>query len=492
MFLALWPVAAGAVTPLPPNVTPKDIEAEFAVAPGKSGGIYYAYPYTTDSIPPFPAGYEPVYVSHYGRHGSRWAINELQYPLVINLLERELQRGNLTPVGEDVLAKVKALADDARGHAGELSPLGQRQHKAIARRMMQRTPELFADSARISALSSTEPRCIVSMAAFSESLKEQNPGLRITRAASPGDMAFIAYTTPEARAFVADSLGYKKDYREFRERTVDPQRILHLLFKSVPKPLLLDPALKQDKNLNDEQTLIKTLHDIAVTPQNLDLNTPPQNAPGQIPNQGFTGNLKESENKNLIGNPKESEYKGIDLLSLFTTEELFSLWSALNYNMYVRHANSPQGHQLGMQSARSLLDDIITRADAALSASRSEGHSGSSADWEGGAPRPSTEAPVVQLRFGHDTNLIRLLALMQLEGCAQSETDPDRYYATWQDYRISPMAANLQLIFLKNPQEQDPLVLILHNERPALLPISSPTAPFYPWSTLKSLWQSTL
>ena len=46
-----------------------------ALTPEQSGGIYYAYPYTTDSLAPVPAGFKPVYMSHYGRHGSRWAID---------------------------------------------------------------------------------------------------------------------------------------------------------------------------------------------------------------------------------------------------------------------------------------------------------------------------------------------------------------------------------------------------------------------------------
>ncbi|MDE6795536.1 MAG: histidine acid phosphatase, partial [Muribaculaceae bacterium] len=143
--------------------------------------------------------------------------------------------------------------------------------------------------------------------------------------------------------------------------------------------------------------------------------------------------------------------------------------------MYVRHANSPEGKEAGMYSARSLRDDIINRADKALSNSE----------------------PKVQLRFGHDTNLIRLLALMQLEGCAESETDPKQYYAAWQDFRVSPMAANLQLIFLQpnnqtNPSDDNTLVLILHNERPVTVPIDSALpSPFYRWSDLKRLWSAT-
>lgn len=408
-------------------ITPENIIEEFKVNPGKSGGVYYAYPVTEDSVPAFPEGYEPVYISHYGRHGSRWAINEKQYPYVIDIMEKEREAGNLTEEGERTLRNVKAIADHAEGHGGELSPLGQRQHKAIARRMLQRTPGLFADSARISALSSIVPRCIISMAAFSESLKDINPALQISRSASPGDMAFISFSTPEAKKVSHDTLGWRADHIKFRENVVPKERLMKLLFKKNPE--LTDPTF-----------FLKTLHDIAVTTQNVELYT----------------------------NPKTGE--DIDLLSIFTPEELFGFWQAINYNMYVRHANSPEGKTAGMHSARSLLDDIIIRADKALS---------------------SEDGPDVQLRFGHDTNLIRLLALMRLDGFSESETDPYKYYAAWQDYKVSPMGANLQLIFFKpvdKKSDKETLLLILHNERPVTVPLQSDKAPFYRWNDLKTLW----
>ena len=48
-------------------VNPADMEIrrEIAATPEKSGGIYYAYPYSTDSLAPVPAGFEPVYISPY-------------------------------------------------------------------------------------------------------------------------------------------------------------------------------------------------------------------------------------------------------------------------------------------------------------------------------------------------------------------------------------------------------------------------------------------
>ena len=50
------------------------VSATAPMTPEQAGGIYYAYPVTADSLPPIPDGYTPVAISHYGRHGSRWAI----------------------------------------------------------------------------------------------------------------------------------------------------------------------------------------------------------------------------------------------------------------------------------------------------------------------------------------------------------------------------------------------------------------------------------
>ena len=45
----------------------------------KWGGVYYAYPVTQTQLAEAPEGYEPFYISHYGRHGSRWLPNDERY-----------------------------------------------------------------------------------------------------------------------------------------------------------------------------------------------------------------------------------------------------------------------------------------------------------------------------------------------------------------------------------------------------------------------------
>ena len=81
-------------------VNPADMEIrrEIAATPEKSGGIYYAYPYSTDSLAPVPAGFEPVYISHYGRHGSRWHTSAKLHDNTLKVLQKQYAAGNLIPV----------------------------------------------------------------------------------------------------------------------------------------------------------------------------------------------------------------------------------------------------------------------------------------------------------------------------------------------------------------------------------------------------------
>lgn len=421
------------------------LRREITMNPRKSGGIYYAYPEPCNEVFSIPPGFRPIAISHYGRHGSRWAIKEYQYPLVIGVLLHQQKTDNLTAQGQALLNDIMEIARHAKGHAGELAPLGERQHRGIAERMVARVPTLFSDSSSVCARSSVEPRCIVSMAAFSERLKEINPALRVSRSATPADMDFISWSSPEAKALGRNDSPCQMGLRTFHNSTVDSRSVINRIFintDSVFPDLIEDfygfdkTGISADKYLFHEWEFVKLIHDIAVTTQNVELEK--------------------------------------DILGFFSSEELFSLWQSLNYNMYVRHANAPATGAAGMLAARSLLDDIISRADESLA---------------------GMAAPV-QLRFGHDTALIRLLALMGIDGCSEQETDPSAFCEAWQDFNVSPMAANLQLIFLApdsmsashTPSDDQILVAILHNEHTATLPLSQITPGYYRWSDLKSFW----
>ena len=69
----------------------------------RTGGVYYAYPVTESRNTPAPKGYQPFYVSHYGRHGSRYMISDNDYTQVAEKLHEADRDVALTPLGRDVM-----------------------------------------------------------------------------------------------------------------------------------------------------------------------------------------------------------------------------------------------------------------------------------------------------------------------------------------------------------------------------------------------------
>lgn len=63
----------------------------------------------TEHLTPAPKNYEPYYMSHYGRHGSRWLIGEGDYRTPLTILREARDEGKLTTVGLETLKKTGGL-----------------------------------------------------------------------------------------------------------------------------------------------------------------------------------------------------------------------------------------------------------------------------------------------------------------------------------------------------------------------------------------------
>ena len=381
----------------------------------KTGSVYYAYPANGSNLSAAPEGYSPFYISHYGRHGSRWIPSEDRYTKVIDVFEQN----ELTPLGEDVKERLKLVWANAKGNAGQLTPLGSRQHQEIAKRLYQNFPTVFTGNKAVCARSSVVQRCIDSMESFCTELQSMQPNLGITCSADSVHMNYIAYETPAMKAFGSKkSDWYQTHFSEFENKQVQPERILSTLF--------VNP-----QSIEQPQELMMGLYWIASDMQDVDLD--------------------------------------LSFYDLFLTEELFDIWQVINYRMYICNSAAPLNDNIPAQSASSLLRNIVESADQAITINKST---------------------AANLRFGHDTNLLRLMTLMQLKQFAQPEEEPHLYYQAWQDYKAAPMGANLQLIFYRDKQGNI-LVKFLHNEAEQLLAMESPTAPYYNWEEVKRFWANS-
>ena len=141
--------------------------------PQRAGFNTHSYEFIDVADTPAPRGYHPFYISHYGRHGSRsdWAGN-YTYKVVMDILADAKANGvALTPAGDSLLRESAIIYQKYDGMDGRLTPRGVREHRMLAERMYHRFPEVFKKgSKKIRAVSSTTPRCIVSMNGFTAQL----------------------------------------------------------------------------------------------------------------------------------------------------------------------------------------------------------------------------------------------------------------------------------------------------------------------------------
>ena len=157
---------------------------------------YHIYPDSLYKLTPAPKGKHPFYISHYGRHGSRYINNPKGYNIPYAMMLQAESVAELTPFGKKVLDEMKLILQHSENRWGELAEYGRLQHKWIANHMIKQFPEVFEGNAWVQAKSTTVPRCIVSMGTAVNELVQGNPQLEVTQEASKRDMWYMNHQDP--------------------------------------------------------------------------------------------------------------------------------------------------------------------------------------------------------------------------------------------------------------------------------------------------------
>ena len=96
---------------------------------------YRAYPGPVQhQLTPAPRGYKPFYISHYGRHGSRYISRRMGYDIPYNMMCRADSMGLLTLIGNEVLKQITSILEDSEMRWGDLTSYGHYQIRQISAR----------------------------------------------------------------------------------------------------------------------------------------------------------------------------------------------------------------------------------------------------------------------------------------------------------------------------------------------------------------------
>ena len=362
---------------------------------------------------PVPKGYKPFYISHYGRHGSRSDWSGDRYPSVQNCLHQALEQGILTAEGQQLSVTVDRLIAAHNGMNGRLTDVGAREHRQIAGRMYDKYKKVFSAKRKVHAISSTVPRCLVSMNAFTAELLSRNPKLDMT------------WDTGEESMKICSS-GDSKEIRKAVKEILRKQRKLH-------KP--------------DTLAFLSRVFTDADAARQIVGNT-----------------TKFMQNVYWMAAVCGSFELGDGPYRLFTEDDLYWYCQLVGMDIYLRQCNSKPFGDERMEPTKYLLQDIIDRADEAIA-------SGDCA---------------ANLRFGHDWHLLAISSRIGIKGIA--ERGDVEWALNWPSFLYTPFAANLQMVFYKNREDQV-LVKFYINERETTL-IGLEGGPYYKWEDVKQAWNS--
>lgn len=145
---------------------------------------------------PAPEGFTPFYISHYGRHGSRYQTGGKYKSMAktVSTLDTLASLGLLTERGLAIHESLRKMTAEHEDMEGILTQKGSMEHRGIAARMYDRFPEVFTQADRDSVLcvSSTVHRCLQSTANFALSLENKAPSLNFEIRTGKRYMKYIA------------------------------------------------------------------------------------------------------------------------------------------------------------------------------------------------------------------------------------------------------------------------------------------------------------
>lgn len=159
---------------------------------------------------------------------------------------------------------------------------------------------------------------------------------------------------------------------------------------------------------------------------------------------------------------------------IFTDDEITRRWTIDNADCYLSYGNSPHSSGAGQHIQRNLLNNIIHSADTAIVYGK----------------------PSANLRFGHETCLLPLTVLMELDHYGAPIENMEEIAGKWHNYDIFPMGGNIQMIFYapkgQTPTPDNVLVKVLLNEKERHLPVATQNFPYYKWSLLRDFYSNKL
>ena len=276
----------------------------------------YYYDYAETDFTPAPKGYKPFYICHYGRHGSRYMSSSVETDAVRPVFEMAESCGLLTEAGKQYWKDLEIILAEQDGMVGMLTARGAEEHRGMGERMAKKFADVFNGKRnQVNCVSSTSPRCLLSMTNFTDALQENTRDIEFSYTTGPQHYAYLAYH-PEVQEGVVVSGEMEM---VFRRAESQPDMLLNHFFTDLD-------VIKE--KIGDPYVFERRLFQLSCM--------------GQLTDHGKC------------------------LFDHFPYEALIKNWEARNARFYVAYSNSKELPRYATEVATPLLKVMLDRMDAAL------------------------------------------------------------------------------------------------------------------------------
>ena len=288
--------------------------------PAMAGANMMNYHFEKSVYTPAPKGYKAFYISHYGRHGSRYDTYDDNAVYVWPIMRRLAEAGLFTDAGKAFYKDLDAVLTEQDNMYGMLTSLGAKEQRGIAERMVGNFPDVFRGRngrRTVFSQSSIVPRCLVSMTNFGLSLDRNTDNLDLQFVTGDKYYNVLSYH-PSAKSKTPKKNAVKKE-DQVRRETMKPMEIISYF-------------------CNDAEKALEIIGDPYKFEQRLYL-------------AASVGHL--------------TDY-GVCLLEHFPQDVLVRNFEVRNPRFYLSYGMSDETAWYQQQISKKLLADFVQRADAAL------------------------------------------------------------------------------------------------------------------------------
>lgn len=385
-----------------------------------------------------PAGYEPVFLNHLGRHGARNLTKDVAKSVAWKLVFKADSAQALNQRGQQLKSALMHLQKVEIKHLESISEIGKLELKEIAERVYHVNPDFFTPNHSVLVSTTSKERTKESAMAFLDGISTATQGKMATINWNEKDDVNLRFFDLSKPYLSYKASGAWHSFYNQLAKTAQLEALSTRIFNT-----LFQADYVKQINAKDKIRFVEDLY-------------------------GFYSILPAIHQEILENKLSDQD---IDFKSLFRAEDLAVLCRLSDADNFLKKGPGTNNNGIQVNIAAPLLADFINSTDNFIKS------------------KPYSSV----LRFAHAETVAPFAAILNLNGASTATKHILSFDRLWKAKDIIPFSANIQMLVYKNPKTNGFLIKFLLNEKETgIKGLNTKTFPYYPYKEVRAFYLTKL